>query len=673
MAEGQNNTNTELIKAINALSQACSTLTTQIKSVDSTVQASTKATEDNTDSQEKSTDITKKTVENFEQGSKSDQIILTMSEMLSKAGIKSKKTQEEMNEYLKTLKDVTGSSEIKLTDEGYTGSVTEEQKGLLKAANDYFKTQLEYAKKQDERSAKLLEQELKQKEREAKQGLTKDKVQDALGGSFEDSILSGFLKDATSQITGITEGIAGSVVGVVGSAIAKTIESIWNIYTDAMDALVKNFGGQIDQVIGVYDKMAVLETKYFDAGWAWSDAIEQASNLDSFVYTGIEYLDKYEKLVSKGIQNDTYGETNLHQMAKSLAILEKVAPNLSYLSTSMWQLYRLQQEDSIHYRAALDMSLNSYLTELTHSTEYLSDIAQSVITSLQSAESLLSADAAVETEFQIQKWLGLLYNKGANNSTITSITQAINALGSGDTSKLTSGGTGTLLAKAAASAGLDYSSMILNGLNPSDMNALMQSVILELANAYNSDNNVVRNRLANIYGVGVEDLVAANNLITTLDLTSSSVNQSVTSKSLLDTYNDVFSEESILKRTSETEIIKNLSDMIQFKTAANLATNADLLMTYKIGGWLGGDIGSLLKNTAITTSGVLDQAMVDTQANWSGAADPLQGILGNMYTVIDGGLTVLKTITGIVSTISDILTSIKDFLVKIFSGLWGGD
>ena len=102
MAEGQNNTNTELIKAINALSQACSTLTTQIKSVDSTVQASTKATEDNTDSQEKSTDITKKTVKNFEQGSKSDQIILTMSEMLSKAGIRSEKTQKEMNEYLKT-------------------------------------------------------------------------------------------------------------------------------------------------------------------------------------------------------------------------------------------------------------------------------------------------------------------------------------------------------------------------------------------------------------------------------------------------------------------------------------------------------------------------------------------------------------------------------------------
>ena len=226
MAEGQNNTNTELIRAINALSQACSTLTTQIKSVDSTVKTSTKATEDNTDSQEKSTDITKRTSEKLGQESKSDQIILTMSEMLSKAGVKSKKTQEEMNEFLKTLKDATGSSEIKLTDKGYVGSVTEEQKGLLKAANDYFKAQLEYAKKQDERSAKSLELELKQKEREAKQGVTKNDVMNALGGSFEDSVLSGFLKDATSTITGITEGIASSVVGVVGGAIAKTVESI---------------------------------------------------------------------------------------------------------------------------------------------------------------------------------------------------------------------------------------------------------------------------------------------------------------------------------------------------------------------------------------------------------------------------------------------------------------
>ena len=333
----------------------------------------------------------------------------------------------------------------------------------------------------------------------------------------------------------------------------------------------------------------------------------------------------------------------------------------------MWQLYRLQQEDSIHYRAALDMSLNSYLTELTHSTEYLSDIAQSVITSLQSAESLLSADAAVETEFQIQKWLGLLYNKGANNSTITSITQAINALGSGDTSKLTSGGTGTLLAKAAASAGLDYSSMILNGLNPSDMNALMQSVILELANAYNSDNNVIRNRLANIYGVGVEDLVAANNLITMLDLTSSSVNKSVTTKSLLDTYNDVFSEESILKRTSETEIINNLSDMIQFKTAANLATNPGALMTYNFGNMIGGDYGAMIKGIAITTQGVLDQATADTKASWSGAADPLQSVLGDLYNIISGGLNVLKVITDIVGTISSVLQDIANWVGKLFA------
>ena len=226
MAEGQNNTNTELIKAINALSQACSTLTTQIKSVDSTVQASTKAVDDNTDSQKDNAQIQKKTSERLAQNSNSDQIITNFSEMLSKTGIKSKKTQEEMNEFLKTLKDVTGSSEIKLTDKGYVGSVAEEQKGLLKAANDYFKAQLDYAKKQDERSAKSLELELKQKEREVKQGVTKNDIMNALGGSFEDSVLSGFLKDVTSEITGITEGIAGSVVGVVGSAIAKTIESV---------------------------------------------------------------------------------------------------------------------------------------------------------------------------------------------------------------------------------------------------------------------------------------------------------------------------------------------------------------------------------------------------------------------------------------------------------------
>ena len=104
--------------------------------------------------------------------------------------------------------------------------VTEEQKGLLKAANNYFKAQLDYAKKQDERSAKSLELELKQKEREAKQGLIKETVQGALGGSFEDSALNDFIKDAASKITGITEGIAGSVVGVVGGAIAKTVESL---------------------------------------------------------------------------------------------------------------------------------------------------------------------------------------------------------------------------------------------------------------------------------------------------------------------------------------------------------------------------------------------------------------------------------------------------------------
>lgn len=69
---------------------------------------------------------------------------------------------------------------------------------------------------------------------------------------------------------------------------------------------------------------------------------------------------------------------------------------------------------------------------------------------------------------------------------------------------------------SANRAGLNYGTLLTNGLNSSETNTLLKSLIQYVQEISNSNNNVVKSAYANLFGVKISDMAAFNNLDSTV-------------------------------------------------------------------------------------------------------------------------------------------------------------
>ena len=129
----------------------------------------------------------------------------------------------------------------------------------------------------------------------------------------------------------------------------------------------------------------------------------------------------------------------------------------------------------------------------------------------------MSADASIEFEYIVQKWLGSLGSVGVDNSTLQTIAEGINYLGTGNVEALSSNSAlQNLLVMSANKAGLNYGTILTNGLGINDTNKLLKSLIQYVQEISNSNNNVVKSAYANLFGVKISDMAAFNNLDNTV-------------------------------------------------------------------------------------------------------------------------------------------------------------
>ena len=212
-------------------------------------------------------------------------------------------------------------------------------------------------------------------------------------------------------------------------------------------------------------------------------------------------------------------------------------------------------------------------------SSYLTDAFDSVTASLTNLSSQLDAATSVELEYQVQKWLGALGSTGADSSTLSTIAQAINALGTGDVDWLT-GNTAmqNLLVMASNRAGLDYSEMLVNGVSSMDTNLLLGAMIEYIKEVTNDVNNVVKSQYAELFGLTISDIKAFQNIsdetISTLYRSAMTYNDTLTS--LNQQLNQVSS------RIHISEQISNVIDNILAATGMNIANSTGMYMTYKI-------------------------------------------------------------------------------------------
>lgn len=113
--------------------------------------------------------------------------------------------------------------------------------------------------------------------------------------------------------------------------------------------------------------------------------------------------------------------------------------------------------------------------------------------------------------------MGSLYSVGMSGGSVQNIANALGQLAAGDINAL-NGDAGKLLMMAANNSGMSVADMLAKGLDDSDVNNLMNSVVKYLAEIANetSDSLVVQQQLANVYGLKASDLRTAASLSSSL-------------------------------------------------------------------------------------------------------------------------------------------------------------
>lgn len=348
----------------------------------------------------------------------------------------------------------------------------------------------------------------------------------------------------------------------------------------AVSDLAKQLEGKIDEIGGhkgaIDTRLQGSNNKRF-MGSYWDQLVRDMTSVGAVnpFFKQEDFAKNIETLVAKGISFD------LKQRAFLMTVSDKIASTFDVSNATLLRLVRIQQEDSTAGRMGMESALNSFLNNMYETSEYLSDVAGSVKSSLEEMESLMKGADATEVEFQVQKWLGSLYSVGMSQSAVTSIADALGKIAAGDIDGLTNGGAGNLLIMAANDAGLSIADILTDGINSSDTNKLLQASVNYLAELADSaeDNKVVQQQLANVFGVKASDLRAATNLV----IPGST--KAIYGKNM--TYDNMLSQlasmaGSMGSRTSVAEMMTNFWENGQYTLAGSMASNPVSYFIYKM-------------------------------------------------------------------------------------------
>ena len=346
----------------------------------------------------------------------------------------------------------------------------------------------------------------------------------------------------------------------------------------AANATATALSGSVDKYLGTYSQyMSAIEARIQGAfnGMTYeslNDIIRQNTAGSPYVkYT--EVLSNLSELVSKGTM------VNLAQRAFLATVSNKIATTFDAFDSNLLRIVKLQQMDTTASRLGMEAELTKLFNYYFSDSSYLTDAFDSVTASLTNLSSQLDAATSVELEYQVQKWLGALGSTGADSSTLSTIAQAINALGTGDVDWLT-GNTAmqNLLVMASNRAGLDYSEMLVNGVSSMDTNLLLGAMIEYIKEVTSDVNNVVKSQYAELFGLTISDITAFQNIsnetISTLYRSAMTYNDTLTSLS------QQLSQ--VSSRIHISEQINNVIDNILAATGMNIANSTGMYMTYKI-------------------------------------------------------------------------------------------
>ena len=276
-------------------------------------------------------------------------------------------------------------------------------------------------------------------------------------------------------------------------------------------------------------------------------------------------LDEVNKAVEQGIAY------NIEQRAFLAGVSDKIATTFNAFDSNLLRIVKLQQADSTAARMGMEAYLTKFLNSTFKDTSYLNDGFDTITGKILDASAQLNYKQAAEFEFVVQKWMGSLSSLGVSSSALESIAEGINLLGTGDVSAIANNSQlQTLLVQSANMAGLEYSELLLNGINAKDTNKLLKSMVEYLGSiAKNTDNQVVRAAYKDVLGIGVTDLKAIAGLTQNELANISGMNMS---------YGQMQGETSkqvatMITRVTLPEMLDNVYNNVLYSVASDMAND----------------------------------------------------------------------------------------------------
>lgn len=357
--------------------------------------------------------------------------------------------------------------------------------------------------------------------------------------------------------------------------IAKSLEELPAKIGAAMSKALSNMTQKVGQYLSVFaEYSAGITTRLQGSEKTFatiSDVISGKLAASPFVKQ-TEVLEKLNELVSAGISY------NVEQRAFLAAMTDKMVTTFDAADATLLRIIRLQQADSTIARMGMESALNKFLNATYEDTSYLTDVYNSVESSLVDAISQLSVSAGTEFEYIVQKWLGSLYSVGMGSDTLTQIAEGINYLASGNVSALSSNtALQNLVVMGANEAGLNYSQMLTGGISTTDLNKLLAGIVNYAQGLAETDNLVVKNQYAQLFGLTMSDMTA---LLQMGDDLSYVIEQELS-------YADAIAEtnsqlKSVGSRVPISEMITNVFDNIMLTAANGIANNAGTYVTWLV-------------------------------------------------------------------------------------------
>ena len=393
----------------------------------------------------------------------------------------------------------------------------EEYAESLKKEEEIQKNISEAKKKQDELAAKV------QNEQSRKQ--TAEKL--VRGEKLDDSKLT-----PKEHLTNVIQGARNAFdVGTeAGMTPVKALLNIKDVILAGNDQQAESFkalsgvlSSGFNSLNAMIDNAArLMESSYGRVNAAIDGTGKTFSDyVDNMELLGISTLIKQEDLLQNLSNIATQGITSdLEQIALLTTIKDKTVASFDATDSNLRRLVRLNQNlgnltaKQFGLAAVLRTELNAAFGDSSFIGRQFQQLTGTLLDAV-SANALKGNTDSTNFYAVMETFAAGMYEAGVDEGTVSSIAQGINYLGSGNVQALSSNkALQNLMLLSMDRAGLDYATILQQGLNTRDTYLLLSEIIDYLADITDSTkkNNVLQSSYANLFNLSITDMSAIRNL-----------------------------------------------------------------------------------------------------------------------------------------------------------------